>query len=149
VPEVVANAGALQAAGLEDRCSVMGGDMLEAVPAGADAYVLKRVLMIWSDDEATQVLRNCAKVLPAHGKILVIEMILPSRNEPGAGTTFDVLMLLGHGGRVRTEAEFRRLAAAAGLELARIVPTASPNRILELVRPQQAPASGARQPRSV
>ena len=45
---------------------------------------------------------------------------------------FDVLMLLAHkGGRIRTEAEFRDLFTAAGLRLIRVLPTASPNSILE------------------
>jgi hypothetical protein len=45
---------------------------------------------------------------------------------------FDVLMLLAHkGGRIRTEAEFHDLFTGAGLRLTRILPTASPNSILE------------------
>ncbi len=41
-------------------------------------------------------------------------------------------MLLNQpGGRIRTEAEFRELFAEAGLRLSRVVPTASPNSILE------------------
>jgi hypothetical protein len=132
LPEVVANPTPLKAAGVLDRCTVIGGDMLDGVPAGADAYLLKRVLMIWGDEQATQVLRNCAAVLPRAGKVLAIEMIMPPCNEPSPAPTFDMLMLLAHrGGRIRTEAEFRDLFKAAGLRLTRIVPTASPNSILE------------------
>ncbi len=132
VPKVVANPTPLEAAGVLDHCEVIGGDMLEGVPSGADAYVLKRVLMIWSDEQATQVLRNCAAVLPRGGKVLAIEMIMPPCNEPGPAAAFDVLMLLAHkGGRIRTEAEFRDLFASAGLRLTRVLPTASPNSILE------------------
>jgi hypothetical protein len=42
-------------------CAV-GGDAFEAVPAGADAYVLKGVIHDWEDKEA--VARHC------HGKRL-------------------------------------------------------------------------------
>ncbi len=132
VPKVVANPTPLKAAGVYDRCEVIGGDMLSGVPSGADAYMLKRVLMIWGDEQATQVLRNCAAVLPRDGKVLAIEMIMPPCNEPSPAAAFDVLMLLAHkGGRIRTEAEFRDLFTAAGLRLTRVVPTASPNSILE------------------
>jgi hypothetical protein len=132
VPKVVTNPTPLQAAGVYDRCTVIGGDMLAAVPSGADAYILKRVLMIWGDQEATQVLRNCAAVLTRNGKVLGIEMVMPPRNEPSPAMAFDVLMLLAHkGGRIRTEAEFRDLFTAAGLRLIRVLPTASPNSILE------------------
>ena len=106
--------------------------MLEGVPAGADAYVIKRVLMDWGDEQATRLLRNCADAMPEDGRVLAVEMVLPPGNEPHSGKTFDVLMLLMHaGGRIRTEAEFRGLFAAAGLRLTRVIPTASPNSIVE------------------
>jgi hypothetical protein len=41
------------------------------------------------------------------------------------------MLLATEHGRVRTEAEFRELFAAAGLRLARVLPTASPHSILE------------------
>ena len=69
------------------------------------------------------------------GKVLVVEMVMKPGNEPSVSKAFDIRMLMLHrGGRVRTEAEFRRLFEAAGLRLARIVPTPSPNSVLEGVR---------------
>ena len=122
----------LRAARVADRCEVIGGDMLQGVPGGADGYVVKRVLMIWGDEPAIQVLRHCAEALPEQGRVLVVEMVMPPGNEPSPARSFDLLMLLANEeGRVRTEAEFRDLFAAAGLRLARIIPTASPNFILE------------------
>jgi SAM-dependent methyltransferase len=132
LPQVVGNPAALEAAGVADRCEVVGGDMLREVPGGADAYLVKRVLMIWGDEQAIQLLRHCAKALPPGGKALVVEPVLPPGNEPSPAKAYDLLMLLAHkGGRVRTEAEFRDLFTAAGLRLTRVIPTASPNRILE------------------
>ena len=132
LPQVVADPVPLTVAGVADRCHVVGGDMLCGVPEGANAYLLKRVLMIWSDELAIRVLRFCATALPAGGRVLVVEMVLPPGNDPSPAKVFDVLMLLAHeGGRVRTEAEFRNLFAAAGLRLARVISTASPNSILE------------------
>jgi hypothetical protein len=134
LPHVVAHAAPLEAAGVGDRCEVVGGDMLEAVPGGADAYLLKRAVMIWGDEQATRILRHCAAALPKGGKVLVVEMVMPPGNEPSPAKGFDLLMLLAHeGGRVRTEDEFRELFAAAGQRFARVIPTASPNSILEAV----------------
>jgi hypothetical protein len=131
-PRVVANPAPLKAAGVADRCEVVGGDMLQGVPGGADAYLIKRVLMIWDDEPAIQVLRHCAEALPKNGKVLVVEMVLPPGNDPSPAKSFDLLMLLANrGGRVRTEAEFRALFTAAGLRLTRVIATASPNTILE------------------
>jgi O-methyltransferase domain len=88
--------------------------------------------MIWGDQPAIQVLRHCAEVLPEQGRVLVVEMVMPPGNDPSPARSFDLLMLLANDeGRVRTEAEFRDLFAAAGLRLARVIPTASPNSILE------------------
>ena len=116
-PQVVADAEpVLRDAGVADRCEVLDGDMLQGVPRGADVYVVKRVLMIWGDEAAIQVLRHCAAALPGDGWVLVVEMIMPPGNVPSPARSFDLLMQLANeGGRIRTEAEFRDLFAAAGL----------------------------------
>lgn len=132
LPEVVADPSPLNAATVRERCEVFGGDMLREVPAGADAYVIKRVLMDWSDEASITILSNCRSVVATSGRILVVEMVLPEGNEPSPGWSFDLLMLLNQpGGRIRTEAEFRRLFAAAGLDLKRVTSTHSPNSIIE------------------
>lgn len=129
---VVAEPSPLNAAGMRHRCIVVGGDMLESIPEGADLYMIKRVLMIWGDDDAVRVLKNCAARLPPGGKVLAAEMVMPPLGEPGPATTFDILMMLANkGGRIRTEAEFRKLFAAAGLKLDRSIATRSPNVLLE------------------
>lgn len=44
-PHVVAEAGpVLKAVGVAARCEVVGGDFFTAVPAGADAYILRYVV---------------------------------------------------------------------------------------------------------
>lgn len=135
LPQVVAHPAPLEAAGIAERCEIVGADMLEGVPGGADAYLIKRVLMDWGDEQAASILRNCAQAMAEGGRVLVVEMILPPGNEPSPGKAFDLLMLLVHAGaRIRTEAEFRDLFAVAGLRLARVIPTASPNSILEGMR---------------
>jgi hypothetical protein len=135
VPKVVADTAPLAEAGVLGRCDVVAGDMTETVPGGADAYLLKRVLMMLGDEQAIRVLRHCAGVLPPGGKVLVIEMLMPRLDEPGPARLFDLLMMVNNrGGRIRTEAEFRELFAAAGLRLTNCIATASPNSILEGVR---------------
>ena len=133
LPQVVTHPAPLEAAGVVDRCEVVGGDMLRAVPAGADVYLVKRVLMDWGDEQAIRILHNCAQAIQTGGRVLVIEMLLPPGNDPSPARAFDVLMLLAQpkGARIRTEAEFRDLFSAAELRLTRVIPTASPNSILE------------------
>jgi SAM-dependent methyltransferase len=132
LPQVVSDPAPLRSAGVTARCEVIGGDLLAGVPAGADIYLIKRVLMIWDDDRAVQALSHCARVLPADGRVLVVEMVMPTGNDPTPAKSFDLLMLLANpGGRVRTEAEFGALFTAAGLRLNRVIATSSPNSILE------------------
>ena len=132
-PEVTAQAPQLlEAAGISSRCTIAAGDMLAGVPRGADLYFMKRVLMIWGDEEAIQVLAHCAASLPEGGKVVAAEILMPDGNAPSPAKSFDLLMLLANrGGRIRSEEEFRDLFAAAGLRLTNVIPTASPNTLLE------------------
>jgi hypothetical protein len=135
LPPVVAGTAPLYEAGVADRCEVIGGDMLSAVPKGADAYLIKRVLMDWGDADSMTILRLCAGAMAEGGKVLVVEMLMPTGNDPSPAKTFDMLMLLNQpGGRIRTESEFRELFIGAGLRLSKVILTASPNSILEAVR---------------
>ena len=135
LPQVVARTAPLDEAGVADRCEVIGGDMVRAVPEGADAYLIKRVLMDWGDADSATILRHCGRAMAEGGKVLVVEMLMPAGNDPSPAKPFDILMLLNQpGGRIRTEKEFRELFTGAGLRLSRILPTASPNSILEGVR---------------
>jgi hypothetical protein len=117
---------------IAQRCKIVAGDMLKSVPVGADAYILKRVLMDWSDEQASHALLNCRNAMVEDGKILVIEPVVPDGNDPSVSKFLDLIMLaLQHGGRVRTESEHRALFEAAGLELVRIIPTSSPLSLIE------------------
>jgi hypothetical protein len=124
---------AFAAAGLAARCRTEGGDMQQAVPPGGDAYLLKWVLMDRSDERAAEVLRRCAEAMAADGRVLVVDMAMPPDNRPSFARVMDLqMMLLFGGGRIRTEAELRGLFAAAGLEVARVLPAPpSPNLVVE------------------
>jgi hypothetical protein len=137
IPAVVEGARErIAAAGLAERCEVVGGDAFTAVPAGADAYIFKWILHDWDDASSTTLLTNCRAAIGAGGTLLIVERVLPERAAPGPGATAflaDLNMLLLTGGRERTEAEFRALFAATGFRLGRIVPTGAPNSIIEAV----------------
>ena len=112
----------LESAGLADRCRVVAGNFFEAVPSGADAYLMRHIIHDWDDDKATTILRNCRKVM-SKGKLLVVEGIVPLGNEPSVSKFFDLAMMVVPGGMERTEVEYRRLFEAGGFNLNRIVPT--------------------------
>ena len=116
----------LAADGMAGRCQLVPGDFFAEVPAGADAYLLSRVLHDWSDDDARRVLAACRAAMGPDSRLLVVEAILPQRaaDQP-AVIRMDLYMLVLLGARERTEAQFRRLLAGAGFQVRRVVPTRS------------------------
>jgi hypothetical protein len=65
--------------------SVQGRDFFESVVAGGDAYILKRVIHDWDDERATRILEWCRQAMPATGRLLVVETVIPPGNEPSWG----------------------------------------------------------------
>ncbi|KAF8673748.1 hypothetical protein HU200_048501 [Digitaria exilis] len=73
----------------------------------------------WRDEECVKILKNCHRALPANGKVIVIEFVLPESPEPTPAAkgafTLDVVMLNRlAGAKERTEREIADLAAEAG-----------------------------------
>lgn len=121
------------ARGIAQRCRLESGNFFEAVPKGGDAYIMKYILHDWSDDECVQILANCRTAMNEKGKVLVVDNVVSSGNEPSWGKLLDIQMLI-IGGRERTKEEFAALFAAAGLKLVRIVSTKCPLSIVEGVK---------------
>jgi C-methyltransferase len=47
------------AAGVRDRVDMRSGGFFTHVPAGGDAYIMKRIIHDWADERAAKLLRNC------------------------------------------------------------------------------------------
>lgn len=125
LPEAVAGAPALfEAAGVADRCRVVPGNFLDAVPAGGDVYTVSRVLFNWSDERATAILRNVRGAMAEGGRLLVIESPLRPLGDPrrAQGAFNDLNLLLLMGGRQRTEDGMAALLDAADFALTGIRP---------------------------
>ena len=124
----------LEAEGLLERCQLAAGNFFESVPEGGDAYILKYIIHNWDDERAIAILKQCHKVIPDNGKLLVGEKVIPPGNEPFTGKFFDLHMLAVTSGRARTEAEYRALFEKAGFKLTRVFPTQEEVSILEGIR---------------
>jgi hypothetical protein len=131
-PEVIA-AAEMGPAELSERCQFTGGNMLESVPAGGDAYLIKRVLMDRNDHEAGTVLKNCRAAMRPQGRVIVVDPMLPDDNSPHPNWLVDMNMLVVHGGACRTERQFSVLFESAGLAMSRVLATRSLNFILEAI----------------
>ncbi|MEV6976559.1 methyltransferase [Kitasatospora sp. NPDC093806] len=102
--------------GLGDRCRYRTGDFAD-VPPGGDVYLLSRVLHDWDDDRCREILRHCARAMPAHADLLIVERVLPADGSASLATAWDLHMVCNVGGRERRADHYARLLADAGLEL--------------------------------
>jgi hypothetical protein len=136
-PHVVSAAeDGLRERGVADRCTLVGGDFFESVPAAADLYLLKWIVHDWEDEDAVKVLSTCARAMNPSGRVVVVEVVIGAANSGDDGPLLDVHMMVLPGGRERTEAEFAKLFAAAGLRLTRVIVTSG---ILCLLEAELAP----------
>lgn len=116
------------------RMKLMGGSFFEAIPPGADIYVLKQIIQDWDDAASIQILSNCQQAMKAGGRVLVIEDVtMPGKKIPPIAPLINLQLQLLAPGWKRTEAEHRTLFASSGLKLSRVMPTASTYTILEAV----------------
>lgn len=101
-----------------DRVTLVPGDFTRSVPGTGDIYLLSRVLHDWDDDQCRTILATCARDMPPHAELLVVERLLPEAADPGSlAIAWDLHMLCNTGGRERTESDYRALLADAGFDL--------------------------------
>jgi hypothetical protein len=81
----------LEAEGVLERCQLAAGNFFESVPEGGDAYILKHIIHDWDDERAIAILKQCHKVMPDNGKVLVAEQVIPPGNEPFMGKLLDLI----------------------------------------------------------
>jgi SAM-dependent methyltransferase len=112
-PRTVARgAKTFEAAGVSDRITTVGQSFFDPLPAGADIYLLKKVLNDWPDQETVAILRRCAEAARPNGRVVVLGGV----SEAGGPPRLEIDMIVA-GGRSNTVPEFRELAREAGLEV--------------------------------
>ena len=132
IPHVIDAAGTfLSTSGVGERCICISGDFFAALPSGGDVYVLSQILHDREDGSASRFSSQRRRVMPEHGKLLVVEIVLLEGNEPSFGKWLDLHMLAIPGGRERTEAEYGALFRAAGFALVSVIPTPAGPSIVE------------------
>ncbi|MFG3708311.1 methyltransferase [Micromonospora sp. NPDC047670] len=131
--------------GVADRCRVQAGDFFVSVPPGADAYVLKSVLHDWDDEECVRVLRTVRRAARPDSRVLLVESLMPTTvtTAPSVAQVVmnDLNMMVCHGGRERTVAEFRELLRAAGFRLESVTPCPAPS-VVGILEAVPSPAGG-------
>jgi len=118
---------------VNNRVEFASGDFFAAVPAGADAYIVKSIIHDWDDERAVTILKNIKRAMKPGGRVLLVESIIADGSNQDFGKLIDIEMLVSAGGKERTRHEYNELFARAGLKLNRIVTTESPYSIIEAV----------------
>jgi O-methyltransferase domain len=149
VPEVADTASDyLRARGLGDRGAAIGGNFFESLPAGYDLHILKWILHDWNDESCRRLLAACRAALPEHGRLLIVERLLPDA-VPDYGPLhpaihMDLVMLVIFGdARERHLTEYEELLESTGFTLHEVVPLPAGFSVLDC-RPRVA-AAQARQ----
>lgn len=115
-PKTVARAAqTFKAAGVADRVKTIGQSFFDPLPAGADLYVLSKVLNDWPDRETVAILKRCAEAARPAGRIVISGGVSP--DDAPAGLSIETVLL---GGKTNTLAEFRELVREAGLEVSAV-----------------------------
>ena len=99
-----------QAAGVADRVTTVGQSFFDPLPAGADVYLLRKVLNDWPDRETIAILRRCAEAAAPGGRVVVLGGV--SAEDARRDLTIETVLL---GGRTSTLTEFGKLGYEAGL----------------------------------
>lgn len=112
-PKTVARAAqTFETAGVADRVKTIGQSFFDPLPAGADLYVLSKVLNDWPDRETVAILKRCAEAARPSGRIVISGGVSP--DDAPASLSIEMVLL---GGKTNTLAEFRELASEARLEV--------------------------------
>lgn len=135
LPSVVEGANpTLEKSGAADRIETATGDFFTEVPNGFDAYLMKHIIHDWNDELSIKILEKIHRAMKPDGKVLICEMVVKDGDAPDMSKILDLEMLVSPGGKERTAEEYRRLLAASGFRLTRIIPTQTPYSIVEAVR---------------
>ena len=143
-PESIEGAASrFESAKFTGRCKLIAADLTKGVPPGASVYMLKHVLHGYVDEAAAEILGHCRSVLPAGGRVLIIEFLLPdlvdhADRDLEQRLMSDLNMLVVTGGKERSATEWKNLLASAGLNCERILPV--PGDLVSII--EAAPARG-------
>jgi SAM-dependent methyltransferase len=107
-------------AGVESRVELREGSAFDELPEG-DGYLISCVLHAMDDEQSVRALRRMRDSIRPGGRVIILERIVPTGNEPGLARMLDLTMMLMNGGKERTEQDWRTLLAASGFRFTRAV----------------------------
>ena len=98
--------------GVADRITVVGQSFFDPLPAGADVYLLRKILNDWNAEDTVALLRRCADAARPAGCVVILGGVHPDALNDDLAV--DKVLL---GGESNSVTEFRELARQAGLDV--------------------------------
>ena len=83
-----------QSGSASTRIEFVSGDFFNAVPSGADVYILKRVIHDWDNEQAIKILTKCREAMAPGGRVLIAENIMRTGDAPDPMKFIDAVMLV-------------------------------------------------------
>jgi C-methyltransferase len=121
----------LEARGVRYRVELVPGSFFDAVPSGADAYLLKNILHDWDDERSKKILSVCRAAMKPGTRLVLVEQIVEADSDH-QGVMIDMQMMVVCGeGRERGRAEFERLLKATGFRMERVLFTSTGMGVIE------------------
>lgn len=121
----------LEARGVADRVELVPGSFFDAVPSGADVYVLKTVLHDWDDERAKKILSVVRSAMKPGARLVNIDFIVEADCDHYAVMVDMHMMLVCGEGRERSRGDFERLLQATGFRMQRLLGTSTGMGIIE------------------
>lgn len=104
-----------------DRVETVSGSFFESVPS-AEGYLLKDILHDWDDERSRAILTQIRHAARPHARLIIVEAVLEPGETGIPKATSDMQMMVAHGGRQRSRAQFRALFESCGFQLERVEP---------------------------
>lgn len=112
------------AAGVDGRARIVAGSFLsDEIPPGSDAYVLKRILYSWTDEEVVGILSRVRKAMGPQSHLFIMEAGRQADEDPVLARRMAMLMHTLTAGGARSLAQQENLLNQAGLRLERSIST--------------------------
>jgi len=96
--------------------------MIGLTVADAHIYYLRRIMHNYQDGVCIAILKNVAAAMGPTSRCMIAEIVVPARTEVGEdmGTYWMDMVMLGIGGKERSEKEFKAILEPAGLKLVKV-----------------------------
>lgn len=136
-----------------DRVKFVGHDFFTPQQEAGDIYFLRHVIHDWPDEEARQILSNCAAKMSLGNKLLILEHMLAPTYRDTSQSSFEVApqpllanwgqsvvsrldlqMLACLNAKERTETQYRALVDSTGLKVVRVWRNAGLDTVLECIK---------------